>query len=274
MHNFMNLSTTTKVVLSVILLAALGFGGYLIYTNKSDNTPATENTTENPLEGVDLSAITGTTTIGGYTIVPEPVEGYPEHPAIERSVPASSPALSAEGRVQAIANLNVTVANLKKEPYVYESWIDLGTLRKLLGDTTGAREAWEYAGKLNIQQPLAFFNLANLYVQLKDNVKAEANFQKAISLSPSNPTLYRSLFEFYRDVYKQGGTAAEDALKAGISKVPGAVDLKVLLARYYKEEGRTAEARIQYEAAISTATAQGQRELVSALQAELNAMGN
>ena len=60
----------------------------------------------------------------------------------------------------------------------------------------------------------------------------------------------------------------EDTLKAAIASNSKAVHFRVLLARYYKDAGRTAEAKAQYDAAIAKARELGNTTLATQLEAE------
>ena len=80
--------------------------------------------------------------------------------------------------------------------------------------------------------------------------------------------LYRDLFNVYANFYKQNAGNAESTLKAGIAANPKAIDLSILLAQYYRDHGRTAEAKAQYDLAIAAAKAAGSTSLVATLETE------
>lgn len=112
-------------------------------------------------------------------------------------------------------------------------WIQLGLLRKLIGDYSGAKEAWEYACLLKDSDFVCHVNLGDLYAYyLKDGVKSEQNFLKALQIAPNQPYLYEKTYEFYRYVLKND-TKAKDILKKGIETNPeNSQELQKLLNNY------------------------------------------
>ena len=59
-----------------------------------------------------------------------------------------------------LANLNTA---LQKNPYDFDSWMQVGNHKKFFNNYEGARDAWEYAKLLVPAQQLPYLNLANLY---------------------------------------------------------------------------------------------------------------
>lgn len=112
-------------------------------------------------------------------------------------------------------------------------WIQLGLLRKSIGDYSGAKEAWEYACLLRDSDTICHIDLGDLYAYyLADGVKAEQNFLKAIQISPNQPYLYEKTYEFYRYALKNDAKA-KALLKKGIEANPGfSQELQKLLNNY------------------------------------------
>jgi hypothetical protein len=163
---------------------------------------------------------------------------------------------------------DVVVGKLSANTTDLSAWITLGTLRKMTGDYQGAATVWEYAAKLYPSHPTAFTNLGDLYMSyLHDNAKAEVNYLTAIKNFPQGTDAYRALAELYGSGFR-GGSAEEDILKKGIQAVPQAIDLQVLLARYYTSAGRTSDAAMTYDAAITAAHKAGNTSLAASLEAE------
>jgi len=174
-----------------------------------------------------------------------------------------------ELRVTFQQNADKIAAEIVKTPNDMRLWINLGTVRRTAGDYEGARLVWAFVAAVAPSNAAAFFNLGNLYgTDLKQYENAEINYKKAIQLLPTDTNPYRSLFEIYSTVYKTGTAAAENILKDGIKSNPRAVDLQVMLARYDTAQGRTADARIQYDAAIANARAQGNTALAGEITTE------
>lgn len=190
-------------------------------------------------------------------------------PTLERAIPATSPDIDPAARTSTIAFLNTSIENLKKDPNSYQDWVNLGLARQMLGDYVGAEEVWMYAIKIAPIEPVAYNNLGNLYMlSIKDGAKSELYFKDAVSLNPKDPSGYRSLFELYSYHYKQDTNAGELILKEGISKNPDAYDLGVLLARYYTEHGKVAEAQAAYTAAAEAALRGGYTDIAASIRTE------
>jgi len=164
---------------------------------------------------------------------------------------------------------NALETKLAANSFDLESWINLGTVRKMAGDYSGAESAWLFVAKYSPQNSIAFANLGDLYATyLKNYPKAEQAYLTDIKLSPTDESSYLNLYTMYKNFYKQSTTAAEDILKKGIAALPNSVSLHVQLARYYKEKGDTAAAKAQYEAAIAAANASNQTAVAQEIQAE------
>ncbi len=191
------------------------------------------------------------------------------YPPLERTIPENSPDLDTAARERTIADLNNTIEALKENPTSYQNWVYLGAYRQMLADYVGAAEAWEYAVLLNSSTEVAHTNLGYVYMTyLKSYEKAEANYLLALQLNSTNINTYRSLYELYTYHYKKDTSAAEDILKQGIKNNAEAVDLHTLLARFYHDAGRVAEAKEQYNVAINVARQVGNTSAEDALKKE------
>ena len=156
---------------------------------------------------------------------------------------------------------------LAKDSADFWGWVDLGTYRKIAGDHHGAAAAWEYLSKQYPTNPTSFSNLGDLYLNyLKDAAKAEQNYLAAIKNYPENVNAYRALFEMYSA--QKASAKAIAILEKGIAANSKMIDLRVLLARYYKELGRPSDATAAYYGAIQAAESQGQKDLAASLRAE------
>ena len=125
------------------------------------------------------------------------------------------------------------IADLKKNPSLFNTWLQLAIDRKMIHDYEGAKEIWDYLTVAMPNNPVAFHNLGDLYGYfLKDNQKAEENFLKALEKGPDQAYIYRSVYEFYRYVMKDDAKA-KDILRKGIELNPNtSQDLKNLLDNY------------------------------------------
>ena len=112
-------------------------------------------------------------------------------------------ALSTQAAAKARATITDLTAELKKNPDLYSSWLELGSYRKLIGDSRAALEIWQYVSKNWPSDSVAFNNLANLYIyELPDFNKAEEYLLKAIQKAPHQTSYYYNAYEFYRFVIK------------------------------------------------------------------------
>lgn len=159
-----------------------------------------------------------------------------------------------------LGQFEVAKSDVEQDPDRFNSWMRLGLLKHTFCDWEGARDIWEYASVLRPKNSLSFGNLGSLYAdKLNDPVRAEANYLKAIENEeafqalvkgvenppPVNATYYVGLHELYRykfpdDPQKQA--AAVEVLLRGIRFVPTAIDLKKVLASYYRDIGNIEEA--------------------------------
>ncbi|MDO8514634.1 MAG: hypothetical protein Q7S50_03765 [bacterium] len=242
----------------LVVLAAAGF--WLFKTS----VPASQMT----------STSSATTTGGVSTSTPQ--VSAAQSLLLDRAIPATSPNLTAQARAIALSNLTKATENVRKNTFSYGDWIQIGVLRQMLGDYEGAGMIWRYLvaeGTLDAgTKATAYGNLGNLYaLHLKDYSRAEANYKAAIDLNSQNPDYYRSLHELYRYTLKNA-SAAEDILRKGIKNIPQALDLQVLLARYLKDIGKTAEAKTAYDAAMAAFEAQGNTVVRDELRAERDAL--
>lgn len=209
--------------------------------------------------------VNGVTGSGNFSVSLSPTIDVPD----ARAPIAYSADLSAEAKVIIQKKIADLQAALQKNSLDLTAWLNLGAMRKLAGDFTGAETDWKFVMQASPQNTAAFWNLGDLYMNfLKNYPKAESAFKSVISIDPASSDAYRQLYQLYTDFYKQGTGAAEGILKQGVAANPDSVDLQVMLARYYKSQGRTADAKAQYDAAIANATRQNQTSLAAQIKAE------
>lgn len=204
-------------------VAALVLAGtaYFIARDFSDFSPASP--------AVD----TGTTTPDGTGTEesPESPNVAPDHPSLDRPITFPD-GTSAESRLLLGNKLKELVATLKERPSNYDNWIDLGIYRKEIEDYEGARQAWEYATKLNPANSIAYSNLGNLYgYYLKDPARAETNLRSAVKQSPKEPYYYVQTYSFYLEVVKDS-IKARAVLEEGLRAIPGDPQLSNILAEF------------------------------------------
>lgn len=159
---------------------------------------------------------------------------------------------------------------IQEFPTDFNTWIDVGVQYKNGGDYVMAVKVWDYASKKWPSNVISFNNLGDLYMNYThEYAKAEKNYLADINIKPEDINGYSTLFELYTATsYHPSATSAEDILKKGIAANPNAFDLRVTLARYYKAAGRTADAKVQYDAAIAGAKAAGKNDVAAQIQQE------
>lgn len=245
-----HIRTMYALVLGGALLVVSGILAWYFYANSTSFSTSSKSATTTI---IDLTA--GPTTTDAYSVEIVPISSQENPPSLERSIP-ETPALSVEARAALLAQMKSTIAALKMNPQALDEWNLLGTQRKILTDYEGALEAWRYVAAHAPSSPTAFANMGNIYATVfKDYAQAEMYYKKAIALEPQNPGHYVNLYEIYHYWYKQNSTAVEELLKQAIKNNPNAVDVRVLLARYYGEKGMIADAKAAYDLAISAAGA-------------------
>ena len=197
------------------MILVLGGGFYYFYLRSARNqedlsSPSTER-----------SGVTGT---GDFEVKAVPTASqFPPPPDLNRPILITL-SLPDETKKLATDKINDLSAKLKKDPALFNHWLELGRFRKMIGDNEGARQAWEYAGLISPSNYVSFNNLGELYgYYLKDLAKAEVNYKKAVSNGPDQIYLYRNFADFYRFVLKDTAKA-KTILEKGIKANPGTSD--------------------------------------------------
>ena len=233
---FVNISDMrNKTIVITALLIIIGLAGYFISNNffiqktekeKSGNTATSTNNTE----GVNLN-IEGE---GDFKVEPIKITQKDQLNAkaialLEREIIVASSTDSATIQ-RSSEKIKELISSLKSDPANMENWLVLGVYRKILGDYAGAIDVWNYVGVISPTNSTSFNNLGELYAyQLKDNAKAEENYQKAIVNDPSAIYIYRNFFDFYR-YFAKDTAKARAILEQGIAANPTtSSDLKNLL---------------------------------------------
>lgn len=143
--------------------------------------------------------------------------------------------------------ISVLVNSIKDNFNHLNLWLQLGILKKTLGDYEGAAEAWQFANLAWPQNAISFNNLGNLYgFYLKDFPESEANYLKSIENDPKNLDAYKSLADIYQYSYTEKQDLVDDILLRGLSSNPNNIDFMFMLARYYVDIGNLDGAVVYY----------------------------
>ena len=149
-----------------------------------------------------------------------------------------------------------------------DDWIAVGIIKKFFNDYEGTKDAWEYAGVLYPANALSFANLGSLYgFYLKDPVKAEFNYRKAIQNDPYQSSYYLGLADFYAQVDTAQKNKIPDVMLAGLQYVKDP-NLLLYLAGYYKNIGDKANAVKYYQEVLKIAPDQ------AGIQEEIDKLSN
>jgi len=215
-----------KKTLSIIVVTAIiiGGGAYYIYTDILSIQTINKET------DVELSNDMNIEAEGDYTIEINPVDNEDNIPVpnLDREIVFSADIL-AEKQDKLRQTIEEISSELKKDSNLVDNWIELGVYRKNIGDYDGAIEAWNYALVLQPKSSITFNNLGDLYgYYLKDSIKAEQNFLKAIENAPKDIYLYFKISEFYIDVLGDADKARA-IVQQGIDENPNSAELQNLL---------------------------------------------
>ena len=247
----------SKLLRLIVLVIILAIPSYLIYKDysSSGDIPTVETSIEEVVEN-GTGAISEKGGIGKKSeikIIPVPSERF----VVKGPVPDLNKAWSvpSDYSVDAKRILDIRVSKLNEELKTdynhYDKWIDLGILRKMVGDYNEAINIWEFAARNWPDSFVAYHNLGDVYAfYLKDYDRAEKNMLKVIEIDPNYALEYRALHSFYKMSGVNLSAKAEDILIQGLDKNPKSVDLIMLLATHYKEGGDRIKAKKYYEMAL------------------------
>jgi len=267
------------IALLIILLGVVYF--FTRVRAPSSRAPYSSNATSSDATTTTADIAGGTlgiTATGGYTIKEIQAENnVPKAP--DYNVPLAFGAYAGLNEAQKSA-LQAKAANLRAQlaenPSNYTAWLALGSTFKMAGDYAQAEKIWKYVSLQWPTDDVVLGNLGDLYMNfIKDYPKADASYLRAIQSNPRQTNAYRNLFMLYSNLYTTHASAAEDILKKGIQNNPEALDLYVLLARHYRNLGRTTEARAEYDMAIVIAKGQtnaGAADILADITAEQAAL--
>lgn len=131
--------------------------------------------------------------------------------------------------------------------------LEIGIVKKYLGDFQGTEAAWLKVNELSPKNSTSFSNLADLYANfIKDYEKAIPMYQIAIANSlgePKNIMFYRNFYEFYR-YYLKNDQKAEDILLEGLANNSKSSELLAVLASFYRDNGDKQKALEYFKQAL------------------------
>lgn len=168
-------------------------------------------------------------------------------PAEIRPVPDEVKLFTEEQKQQLYSAIRTHANAVKANPTYFNGWIQVGILKKTIGDFEGARDAWEYASLIEPFNSLSFANLGELYWRyLPDYPKAEENLKISIKHKSNDFQTWLTLADLYHYSLKEKADQAAKVLLDGISvnenNLPVKVNLMKGLARLYARQSEPAKA--------------------------------
>ena len=241
-----------------------------------------ENALEVALETPDVTAISTSGEDGapelkiqppaGNADVQGPLPPYTGEPIRElNAAPQVAASVGAVYVEKYQKNLAAIAERLEKDPRNYDEWLGVAYIKKIFSNYTGTRDAWEYAKVVNPDNPIAYFNLGELYgYELKELTKAEENYKTALKLNPYHFDYYIGLANFYEDVFKSP-EKAEAILLSALEKIPHSeVNLFTEIGAFYRDQKNYAKAVEYFEKALVAAKATLNPSVQKAVETELN----
>jgi len=154
-----------------------------------------------------------------------------------RPVPEEVKIFSEEQKNKLFSLITTHAKIVKESPNSFDNWIQLGILKKTIGDFEGARDAWEYVSVITPLNSVSFANLGELYWRyLHDYPKSEKNFLLSVKNKPGDVETYISLSGLYFYSYEEKKNLADDILFDGLKDNPGDVNLIRALASLYEKQ--------------------------------------
>lgn len=241
-----NITITIAIAIAILLVAiALRYQRGTAVDRQDERE---ESPTPSPL--FSLSPSPGTFVIPSLSPQATPV--FSNKPAIPykgrpteelRPVPDEVKLFSETQKQEIYRSLQNFGKTVKEHPDFFNGWIQLGLLKKTIGDFEGARDAWEYASLISPKNSISFANLGELYWRyLHVYPQSEINFKTSIKNAPNDPGTYVSLSDLYFYSLKEKSDLADDILLQGIDVNPKSMDLTKALARLYEKSKQYASA--------------------------------
>lgn len=234
----MNKNIIIAIVGAIIIVFGVGLWGGIdkLAALRFGNTDVTSSPEISP------SPLPSPTDLVVPTFSPKPVIPpkkpvvYNGRPVEEvRPVPEEVKLFSESQKREIYRSLQNYGKSVRENSDFFAGWLQLGLLKKVIGDFEGARDAWEYASVIRPLNDISFANLGELYWRyLHLYPQSETNFKISIKNNPSNVGMYVSLSDLYYYSLKEKQDLADDILLQGIAVNPQSVDLPKALARLYE----------------------------------------
>jgi tetratricopeptide (TPR) repeat protein len=229
-------------IIAGIVIAAIVIIGIAYFLSKSSPTPIPSTTASSTTSAdasstpltVSVNGNTVTSNNPGYTVTPiYATSSAPTAPSFKSPLVFTDPSVTADIKASMQTQFVQVEATLAKSPTDFNSWIELGDLRKEAGDYEGAEADWKYMSALYPTNVVSNANLGDLYTNyLHEYPQAAAALKAQIANDPTDVYIYDNLFSLYTNQYPQSTAVITAMLKAGIAANPNAAELKADLAKY------------------------------------------
>ncbi len=229
--------TSIIVGIIIVIVLVLGFLAWQERAGTQASIPSTATTTSATSSSggnvISISPSGKVTGPAGYTITEIPVgSDAPQAPNYKAPLVFAS-TVPADQQAQLQQAFAAAQATITKSPQDFNSWIELGLVRKEAGDYTGAAADWQYMSALYPTNVVSNANLGDLYTNYLPNYpKAAAAFKAQIANDPTDEYIYIDLYDLYTTHYPQSSSTIVALLKQGLAAVPGDAQLSALLAKY------------------------------------------
>ena len=199
-----------KKLVLIVLAAAVILFLFIFLRSKALNGPSDDSLNpQNALENIIkpiFSSSTTTTEVGSGIGTAAKISLYKGRDPQEFNPNSEvTKSFTDQQKEQLLADIKKYGEMVKRQPEYATAWLQVGLLKKVIGDYVGAGDAWNYVALIRPNEEVAFRNLADLYWRyLSDYQKAEYNFKKAISIKPDDISAYINFSEFYASSGKDG----------------------------------------------------------------------
>lgn len=265
-----NIAITVAAVILIVSAAVFITRDFRKATSPNSNQAPSTSVSEENLSNIKVT-LDGIEKTGdsGFSVTEQSSLPLPPTPNLDRTLIFKGD-FSAEAKDEISARIAELSGLLKKNPDSLSNWLDLGLLRKTIGDYQGAREAWEYANAIRPRNHVSFSNLGDLFHHyLKDYPNAENSLLQSIKNGPNNISAYRALVNLYTESYTDKLSEVPEILLSGLVANPNDYDILVMLASYYKNAGDKTKAVSYYQKAIAIADKAGKTGMNQVLQDEV-----
>ncbi len=251
-----------KIIIAIGVLVILAVAGLGMRFMLRGSDLATENRMENATSTGMLASATSTSATRN---VGDPLQSIATK-ILDRPVMVSAD-LSGQTKQLALQKIKES-SDMLRENYDYANpWYDLGSYRKLIGDYTGAVDAWSFVSRIRPNDFISLHDLGDLYAFLKNYPQAEQYFLASIDKNPENVDAYVQVSAIYQYNDTAKSALIKPLLLRGIAANPGAANLKITLGEYYQRTGNITAARNYLEQALKLNPGN------MALRQELDALG-